>query len=481
MRPSRTAPPLVFGPDHPFWRIKRAVIETTGHFYYIDKDDLLLERLRRRQAACRDPDLGSYLARLNDPVAGPEEWRSLEAEISIGETFFFRYADQFTALRNTILPDLLARRDGEKRLRVLSAGCSTGAEPYSIAIVLDELLGLRRPDWRISILGADLNESALETARRGVYTSWALRSLTPDQRRAWFTEADGRWTLRPRYRGSVRFERRNLLDLLGPAPPLELSDFDLILCRNVLIYFHPDQVTAVSEALVGRLRPDGWLLVGHAESGPDFARFARAELVDDTVAYRPLTGAPSPPPRSATSAPTDWLPHPWPATVAPPPLAPSRLAPPAKAPVAESRVAALPVTTAEAAVDEVRTLADRGDLAAALEAGRRALTDHPREPALHYYLGLAEHALGDLVAAEASLRRALYLEPTFIMAHYQLGVTRLAQGRDLQARRSIHTAASLSATQSPDMRLPHGASLTVADLRDLVRLQHRATDIGGAT
>jgi chemotaxis protein methyltransferase CheR len=455
--------------DDPFWTIKRRVIEETGQFYYADKDDLLLERLRRRQTATRDVDLLAYLRRLSDSIAGPDEWRALEAEISIAETFFFRYADHFEALRTEILPDLLERNAETRQLRVWSAGCSTGAEAYSIAILLTEMLGARMADWHISILGTDLNNDVLQVARQGVYTAWALRSLSPDQRADWFTHADGRWTLKARFRGSVRFARSNLLQLLGPTPPLELTNYDLILCRNVLIYFHPDKVTDIARALVERLNPDGWLLVGHAEANPGFDRFAKAVLLREVVAYRPL-GADDIPQPTTASAPA-WAPE---------PLRPAAVAPPMPARRSVSPADAVQAPLAPAAIDQIRALADAGNLPAAGELCRQALAQGPEEPALHYYAGLIHHALGQLAPAEDAFRRAAYLDPDFIMAHYHLGLARLDQGKAAAGRREIRTAAVLAGTQALDRHLPHGAGLTVEDLKDLARLHLEGRAPGGA-
>jgi len=456
--------------DDPFWTIKRRVIEETGQFYYADKDDLLLERIRRRQAATRDADLLAYLGRLSDSILGPDEWRALEAEISIAETFFFRYADHFEALRTEILPDLLERNAETRQLRIWSAGCSTGAEAYSIAILLTEMLGERMADWHISILGTDLNNDVLQVARQGVYTAWALRSLSADQRADWFTHADGRWTLKARFRGSVRFARSNLLQLLGPTPPLELTNYDLILCRNVLIYFHPDKVTDIALALVERLNPDGWLLVGHAEANPGFDRFAKAVLLREVVAYRPRDADDIPQPTTA-SAPA-WAPEPlWPAAVAPPM--------PARRSV--SNAAAVQAPPAPEAIDQIRALADAGNLPAAGELCRQALVRGPREPALHYYDGLIYHELGQLAPAEDAFRRAAYLDPDFIMAHYHLGLARLGQGKAAAGRREIRTAAVLAGTQASDRHLPHGAGLTGEDLKDLARLHLDGRASGGGT
>ncbi|EFH13504.1 CheR methyltransferase, SAM binding domain protein, partial [Pseudoroseomonas cervicalis ATCC 49957] len=277
-----------FLPDVEFARLKAAVIARTGHFYYEDKDALLWERLRRRLRETGLPGPAAYLERLRDPARGEAEWAALEAEITIGETFFFRYAEQFAALQQTILPDILARRREERRLRAWSAGCASGAEPYSLGILLRRMLGEALPDWRLSLLGTDLNEAALAMARRGQYSRWALRSLPAEElERDFLPGADGRsWLLRPQHRALVRFERQNLLGLLDGTAPLEMDGFDLILCRNVLIYFHPEVVERLVRALAARLAEGGWLLLGHAEPNPVFAEFLEVVNLPGTVAYR---------------------------------------------------------------------------------------------------------------------------------------------------------------------------------------------------
>jgi chemotaxis protein methyltransferase CheR len=253
--------------DSGFPSLKRRIIERTGHFYYQDKDDLLWERVRKRLRATGTQDSAGYLKFLDDAVSGPPEWARLEAEITIGETFFFRYAEQFAALRETILPDLIERKRSLRRLRVWSAGCATGAEAYSLSILVNELLGAEREAWRVSIVGTDINDGFLELARQARFGKWALRTLPAEERDRYFVPA-GReqWQLRPEYRSAVRFERHNLMSLLDGTSPLEFTEFDLILCRNVLIYFGrelQDRVLALfDESLVRR----GVLALGRKET-----------------------------------------------------------------------------------------------------------------------------------------------------------------------------------------------------------------------
>lgn len=443
------------------------MIARTGHFYYADKDDVLWDRVRRRLAALRLADVETYVGLLDDPLAGPREWRRLEGEITVGETYFLRYVEQFAALRATILPELIARNAETRRLRIWSAGCATGAEPYSVAILVAELLGDRIADWRITILGTDINEAALEAARAASFGAWALRSLSAEQRTAWFTPEDRSWRLRPRFRSLVRFQHGNLLDLLGADAPLDLTDFDLILCRNVLIYFHPDTMNAVVAALADRLEPEGWLLVGHAEPNPGFEAHVRTVSLPGATAYRRRSDddpAPAEPPEAwapAVFAPPLPAPAPTPAPTRP---APSRPATRQAAPVS-------PAAPATADIPEIRALADLGRFPEAAEACARALASNPADPAAHFYLGLVTQAQGQLDQAEDALRRAVYLDGGFLMAQYHLGLVRLEQGSIAEGRRTLAAAARMAASLSPTTRLCEGEGLTAADLRELARLQ----------
>lgn len=438
--------------DPGFPALKAQVIARTGHHYYADKDDLLFDRLRRRFRACGAADGTAYLARLADAAAGPAEWEALEAEITIGETFFFRYAEQFGALRDTILPGLIAARAPARTLTIWSAGCATGAEPYSVAILLHELLGDALPDWRIAITGTDISATALATARAAVFGRWALRTLPPEERRRYFVAGppvpgagrEGAFALRPEFRRMVRFEPQNLMSLLDGTVPARLGAFDLILCRNVLIYFESEAVLGIVRGLGRRLRPDGWLLLGHAEPNPAFSELLAPVNLPGTVAYRPRD---APPPRPDPA----WSPEPDP---------PVR---PRAAPLAE------PVAVAEPegdALARIRALADAGRTAEAWRAVRAALLRAPMQAALHYYDGLLARGLGRDAEAERAFRGALYLDRDFVMAHYQLGLLLLALGRGAAAGRALDNAARLSRALSPEAPVPEGDGISAWQLAE---------------
>ena len=460
--------------DGGFPALKAAIIARTGHHYYADKDDLLYDRLVKRFRALGLPDANAYAGRLagRDSEA---EWAALEAEITIGETFFFRYAEQFTALRSTILPGLIAARAQQRRLRIWSAGCSTGAEPYSVAILLHELLGPELAQWDITIIGTDISVDALAAAREAEYGRWALRTMPPEDQLRWFSRVpaqrgatrEGGLRLKPEFRRAVRFERQNLLGLLDGTLPASFGSFDLILCRNVLIYFNLETVFGLVRGFGDRLQPGGWLLLGHAEPNPAFAGWLTPVAMPGTVAYRRHD---EPPARPQTRLPDPIVvpPEPPASIQAPKPVSPRVRTEIVAETTPAGPTAELP-DAPETALPSIRALADAGRTAEAWRALQLALGAHPADAPLRFYEGLLALALGREADAEKALRGALFLKRDFVMAHYHLGSVLLASGRRAPARRALDNALRLAQGLSPSLPLPEGDGVTAGEMVENIR------------
>ena len=186
--------------------------------------------------------------------------RVVEALLN-NETYFFRDHAYFAALLSQVLPELARRREDSRRLRIWSAGCSTGQEALSLAMGFAEQPG-RWQDWTIEILGTDVSNKAVEQARKGVYSQFEIqRGISVAQMLNFFEETAGGWQAADRIRAFTRFERHNILD---PAPPP--GKFDLILCRNVLLYFDPTTRRAAFNRLANALADDGPLMLGAGET-----------------------------------------------------------------------------------------------------------------------------------------------------------------------------------------------------------------------
>jgi chemotaxis protein methyltransferase CheR len=283
-----------------------------------------------------------------------------------------------------------------------------------------------------------------------------------------------RWQVRPEFRSAVRFERHNLLSLLDGTSPLEFADFDLILCRNVLIYFHPDTVVQLVGALRDRLADDGWMLLGHAEPNPAFSSMMQIVNLPGTVAYRRDLEAPPPPLTQIPAVLPEWKPR----LPAPKPAAPLKTPAPAHPQRTPAKAPPVP-DDADALLGEIRARADSGDFATADRLCRKALADRPLDPVMHFYRGLVLRELRRSDEAEKSFLNSLYLDKSFAMAHYHLGLLLLAEGRTGPGRRSLTNAARIAAAMPGDRLLEEADGLTAKDLRDLVRVHLAAKTPAG--
>lgn len=203
--------------------------------------------------------ISDYLEALRKSSVTDPIWQALIDALTIGETYFLRDRAHFHMLREHILPDLLKKRAGTRTLSIWSVGCATGEEPYSLAITLAEILPEYR-DWTLNIVGTDINERALRVARHGIYRKWAFRHTDHDfQARYFDATADG-LMIQPEIQQIVRFQQANIFTESMP------STYDLILCRNVLLYFGSEAAGRAEHILHAALAEGGWLMLGHAEA-----------------------------------------------------------------------------------------------------------------------------------------------------------------------------------------------------------------------
>jgi chemotaxis protein methyltransferase CheR len=234
---------------------RSAIAREVGLRFDDDKLPLLAEVLAARMRSTDSRSAAAYVSRL-----GASELGEVARTITVNETYFLRYREQFAAVDAIVRAREAA---GIRHLRMLSAGCSSGEEAYSLAITVCEALRDRRP-WRISILGVDLNPAVLEKARAASYSSWALRDTPESIARRYFTQERGRYVLRDDVREMVRFEPQNLRQ---PTPGFWRPEaYDIVFCRNVLMYFMPDAAAEIVTGIARALVPGGLLFLGHAEN-----------------------------------------------------------------------------------------------------------------------------------------------------------------------------------------------------------------------
>jgi len=275
--------------DEHFAKLSKIIYERSGIHFQENKKYLLESRLGRRVQELEMDDYEQYIAFITIGPYRDDEFQEMFNRITINETSFFRNDPQLKVFETLALPKILEARSNEKRLRIWSAACSTGEEPFSLAMILHRTLGIRLADWRIEILGTDISDKALKVAHDGVYASYAVRSTSKLMLDRYFTEKTGRFELDPEIRSMVSFETLNLKDRLGAR---RHGKWDVIFCRNVLIYFDEKMKQQVVQTFHEQMADDAWLFIGHSESIRDLNVALEPVPAPEGFCHRKI-GAPS--------------------------------------------------------------------------------------------------------------------------------------------------------------------------------------------
>jgi chemotaxis protein methyltransferase CheR len=246
-------------------KIRDLIYRISGIFHAESKFYLLATRSRRRMKVLGSGTFSDYFEHLTTRPNRDAEMRSLLNEITIGETYFFRSQSTIDAVSKIILPKLMAQSSKQsfKKLRVWSAGCSTGEEPYTLAILLFEQVTQKFKDWTFEIVATDLNENSVAKCREGLYAEYAVRNLTPQVRAKYFKLEGALYRLKEEIRAGVKFDRLNLQD---QSKLLFMKGFDLIFCCNVLIYFDGVSKKRTVEHFYNGLSPGGYFFLGECET-----------------------------------------------------------------------------------------------------------------------------------------------------------------------------------------------------------------------
>lgn len=242
--------------------------------------------LRMKELKFNIPETYYQLLNASTPESR-QEWERLAILLTNIESYFFRDKDQFALLRDRILPELIQRKQDRKTIRICSAGCSSGEEPYSLAIMIKELLP-ELEQWNLKILGIDINQEALEKAKKGIYRPWSFRRVDKEIVQRYFQLKNDEYQIESSIKQMVTFKTLNLVNEVFPIRKSELSEFDLILCRNVFIYFDSPAIEQVLNKFYNALQPLGYLITGHAELyGQNLSQF-QTRVFPESVVYQRL-------------------------------------------------------------------------------------------------------------------------------------------------------------------------------------------------
>ncbi len=459
----------------------------------------ILERgLMRRMRALNARDYRHYFTYLATYHETRDELKKLLALLTVGETYFFRYGAQFEALVEEVIPELIKRNRTSRTLRIWSAGCSSGEEAYTLALLLTEMFPQLR-HWTVEILATDINKQALRKSRQGIYGSRALRLVPPHYLQRYFKQQQGPLQqVDARLRQKIKFFFLNLQTSPFPDAENGTQGIDVIFCRNVMIYFPLETNRTLVERFSRCLNPQGYLFLGHAESLLNISeRFVRRQK-ESGFYYQldvetPIRREPSSitPPRATSVSPSPQLPEEK-------PVAKESVTPPFASTLPSVPVAGIDdllfqANTAfhrenfktashlyaivlgkepeniAALIGQGFIAANRGDSAAALTFCHKALATDDLATDAYILSGLIHEQQGEETSAIEAYRKALLLDMRMIIPHYNLSKLFWKTGRLLDARRELKNTVRLLEEYPDDLPIPHSGGLSRAVLLEICR------------
>lgn len=491
------------------------ISERMGLHFQEDRWPDLARGLERAAASLGYDTMQTLIARLLADQFGQREIQTLASHLTVGETHFFRSPETFTMLQSWLLPELIAaHQNTTRRLRIWSAGCASGQEPYSLAILVSRLV-TDLSSWDITIMGTDINPDAFATARTAEYTQWSFRGTPSWVVNGYFTRTpEGRYRLDPAIRNMVTFRFLNLAEDTYPSVATGISDFDLVLCRNVIMYFSHEMAVRVAERLQKSMREGGYLLVtpseasreiqcdltqfmsggeiiykktpkliasGSTEAGKDPAERPKPATTDSTTGSRPARAGVTRARRASHKAKDEPAPVAAPRarralTTAPAPPEPPVDRRGKNRPFAAyaEQLAAEAVKYADERADpaevarDARLLADRGELEQALALCEAALEGEKLNPSLYYLKASILQGLGRPDEAEQALQSTLFLDGSFALARVMLGAIARGQSRSGEATKHFREALSLLEQMPSNFVLPETDGLTAGEMAETV-------------
>jgi chemotaxis protein methyltransferase CheR len=453
-----------------------------------------------QECGCHDVDF--YIQGLLSSGLTQRQVEVLVNHLTVGETYFFREKRSLEIFEERIVPELIRARAGlATPIRIWSAGCSTGEEPYSVAITLRKMMAGRK-DCNVEILATDVNTKSLQKALNGTYSDWSFRG-TPGWVRHTYFEADeiSHCAIVPAaIKKMVHFVQLNLMDDAYPALSDSTTGLDVIFCRNVLMYFTAEAMRKIIRQLHRYLAADGWLIVSPTETSHElFSEFAAVSFGDVTLYRKSATCLPTTRAfsvfdevRSAVPSPVWTMQGREPSQVSSDKVnqeAPDNgVCSESAAPLISYRqamslyeqgryedvervIVALPSENADyasALLLLARAYANQGKLTTALAWCDRAIAANKMAAPLHYLRATILQEQGSLSEAFLALKQAVYAEPEFILGHFALGNLALKHGRRKESDKHFENALLLLARYHPEDVVPETEGLSAGRLREMM-------------
>ena len=419
-------------------------------------DERLTKWLDERCFALMLPSPEAYVKWLSEPSHLQQEREALYQLLISRESYFLRDRGVVDVIREHILKETITRKMSERSLNIWSVGCSTGEEAYTLSILLEEAI-LELSRWHVDILGSDIDQTALNQARQGIYRQWSFRGCPPEFVSRYFWQEDSQLKIMTNVKQRVRFEQ---LDIVGGAYPTEykgMAHADIILCRNVFIYLDDAAIQTALKKITACLNEGGYLLCGpgelHLQAHPQLVPlifpqalvYQKKSMVDQKPIAMPL-----PSPSIKTDA-----------------LTKNENTSPTK----QSSKKIEPL----ASLDQAWVLANRGNIAAANAICRILIRQDHLDPHAHYLQAVLDFAQGLTAQARDALRRVLYLDPAFAVAYVMLSDVCTADQDTDCALKACKQGLRATSHQPEEQAVPYFKSVTYLELRQ--HLQERISSL----
>jgi chemotaxis protein methyltransferase CheR len=450
--------------------------------HYERRNQKLLERgLLNRMTSLRITSYLDYFDYLIEHHDNRQELQKLLQQLTIGETYFFRYNAHYLTLKRLLNGELAA--DPKKRVRIWSAGCSTGEEPYSIAMTIMEIF----PDWRerdIRVIATDINNRSLRRAREGVYSQWAMRVIDHHYVDRYFRVVDNRFHIRDEVKQLVDFSHLNLQTANFPVPGGEISNIDVIFCRNVMMYFSLSTIKEIVGKFASSLTANGHFFLGHAETLSHVSSQFERHTSDGGFYYRKRNQQQQasvqrekrvvrerPQLRAVPRQPEPPKPKVEPVVVvSSPPKGTEELFHEAMELFDTENFTAAAKHVEEVLKKEPEhcgamvlsgfMLANSGNIDEALAICQKVLAINDLLPEAYYLQGLVHDIADQCAEALAEYRKAVLLNMEFLMAHHNLWRLYMRLGKEQQGLRELRTCLKILERTDQEMVVPFSGGLT---------------------
>jgi chemotaxis protein methyltransferase CheR len=489
--------------DDTYHRFQYLVLARTGMILGQKRRSALARGVLRLADRVTGGDLEKYYNLLSESETETSLWNNLIEEITIGETYFFRDTSQMQALRHHVLPRIIDSHSHDRTIRIWSAGCASGEEPFTLAILLSEMIaGI--DSWNIFILATDINRKFLAKGKAASYRSWSSRQTDPAIQTRYCQVTGDSWEMIPPIRKMVHFAYLNLSGDCYPSLSTNTGVMDLILCRNVAIYHSEPVFRHVVDRMYRCLIPGGWLMVGAAETSiPVFSRFKLQYLFGSTLFQKTgiLPGAFIPAITVTDRNPTnfslplhtfhdkesvagdienlDVLPEQFQSMGAVPTDQKARFDQGQKLVQEKRYEEAIEIFRSIPAADDnhvdsiyqmARIYANIGKMEESRICCEKVLVENPLNTEAHYTLALTFLEMGDMTAAFDELKRVLFLDPGLVLGHFSMAAVCRQLDQKEKSGRHLRQAIKLASFLEPDCILPGSDDLTAGQMLTMARM-----------